>query len=459
MSFVATLGLLLLTDRIRSLLPRWPLGLDLTLAASLAAQLALAPLLVVHFHRLAPAAIVLNVVAIPLATAVLLSGALLAAGSWLVPAAGPVLGGLAWAAAHGLLLSSRVLDVLPGLDLRAPDPLALVVMLHGLALLLLALGRVRLGLVGTALGLAGLAWGGPAPRADGLLEVTVLDVGQGEAVALRSPGGRHLLVDAGGSFDGRFDVAESVVGPFLWRQRVRQLDLLVLTHAHPDHVGGAAGVLRGFRVGETWEGPAPRADPGYAALDAALRRSGVARRTVARGVVLHWDGVELEVLGPPAPATAPRRTRNDDSVVLRVRYGEVVLLLTGDVEAAGEAALPVGPVSVLKVAHHGSRTSSSAGFLRQTRPRLAVISAGSRNPFGHPSPEVLGRLRAAGTRVFRTDLDGSVRLSTDGCTVRATSERSARDENIRAVMDLRASVDMLRSPACPTYRGGPPLSR
>jgi competence protein ComEC len=145
--------------------------------------------------------------------------------------------------------------------------------------------------------------------------------------------------------------------------------------------------------------------------------------------------------------------------VLRVRYGDFVLLLTGDVEAAGEAALTVGPVTVLKVAHHGSRTSSSPSFLQRTRPLLAVISAGSRNPFGHPSPEVLGRLQAAGIRVYRTDVDGSVRFKTDGCSVRVTSERSVRDENIRPVMDLRGSVDVLRSHACRTLRGGPPLSR
>jgi competence protein ComEC len=449
LSFAATLGLVLLTDKLKPFLPPLPLGLDFALASSLAAQLALAPLLVWHFHRLAPAALVLNVVAVPLATAVLVSGAVLCAASSLVPALGPPLGFCAFVLARALLLSGRALELLPGLDVRTPDPLPLLVVLQVAAVAVLAGGRRRLGAALCSVATLALAWGGPTVRGDGTFEASVLDVGQGDAIVLRSPSGRRIVVDAGGSYDDRFDVAERVVLPYLWRDRVREIDRLVVSHAHPDHCGGVPGLLAALRVGAVWEGPAPRDDAGYARLDQELRRSGVPRLAVDRGVSEDWDGVCLEVLGPAGPARPPVRTRNDDSLVLRATFGDVSVLLTGDVEAAGEAALPGQPAAVLKVAHHGSRTSTSAAFLAASRPAVAVISAGRKNPFGHPAREVLDRLREAGVKVFRTDLDGAVRISTDGQGLRVVTTRSARDESIRPFRQLRDSDDVLRSGACP----------
>lgn len=459
LSFVATLGLIVLAAPIASLLPRLPLRLDLALATSAAAQLALAPLLVAHFHRLAPAALVLNLAAVPLATAVLLLGAALVVLAPLAPALGPPLGAMAFAAARALLWTSQCASTWRPLDARTPDAWAVAVLVHAAGVVLLARGRARTGALLATAGVALLAWGGPTPVGDGRLEVSFLDVGQGDAIVLRSPSGRHAVVDTGGSFDARSDVGESVVAPFLWRRGVKEIDLLVLTHAHPDHVGGAPRLLRSFRVAEVWEGPAPRRDRGYAELDRALRDAGVGRRTVMRGVTMEWDGVRLEVLGPVLPLRAPSVTRNDDSVVLRVTFGAFALLLTGDVEAAGEAALDPGPVAVLKVAHHGSRTSSSLALLSSARPALAIISAGPRNPFGHPSAEALGRLRSAGVRIFRTDQDGAVALVTDGRSLRVTSTRSGRDESLCPLRNLHALSDVLPSPTCQAHEAARRLSR
>jgi competence protein ComEC len=220
-------------------------------------------------------------------------------------------------------------------------------------------------------------------------------------------------VDAGGTFERQFDPGERVVGPHLWREGIRRLDTLLLTHAHPDHAGGVPFLLRSFRVGELWEGPAPLADPTYAELQREVTGLGMARRTVFRGVSGEWDGTSYEVLGPD-PNGPPRKIRNDDSVVLSVRFGDVRFLLPGDIEAGAEASLGAVPAAVLKVPHHGSRTSSTPAFVEGVKPRVAIVSVGYRSPLGHPSQLVLGRYMQAGARLFRTDRDGTVTVSTDG---------------------------------------------
>ncbi len=414
LSFGATLGLLLLTPPLAAGLPRLPLGAERALCASLGAQLALLPLLATHFHRLAPLGLLLNLVAVPLASAVLLAGFLVLVCAALLPALGGPAGNLAWVAAHALLQSSELGLVSPILDPRMPAPSLLAWCAQLFGLVLLSRGRRSLGL-GLCLVALFLMVIGPGPRGvDGRLHVTVLDVGQGDALVVRSPRGRVLVVDAGAALEGGFDLGESVVAPFLWSFGLTRIDTLVLTHAHPDHVGGAPFLLRAFQVGETWEGPAPLKDPRYRRLDASLREAGGSRRSVSRGVATDWDGVRVRVLGPPAPAHPPSRVRNDDSVVLALEYGSVRVLLTGDIEGAGEEALESSAAEVLKVPHHGSRSSSHEPFVAAVSPRVAIVSAGRHNPFGHPHLEVVERYRRRGALFLRTDRDGAVTVSTDG---------------------------------------------
>jgi competence protein ComEC len=262
----------------------------------------------------------------------------------------------------------------------------------------------------------------PAKLARGRLEIAVLDVGQGDAIFISFPKGATMLVDGGGAIPipgappPRLNVGESVISSYLWSRNVQQLDYVVLTHDHYDHFGGLEPVLRNFRVGELWMGP----DPADRPMD-RLRAVAASRSTrsihVEQGHGSMIDGVKVEVLSPPAGWT-PSRVSNNDSVVLRLTYGGRTILLPGDVEARMEQRLAQDGVElasdVLKIAHHGSRTSTTAEFLSRVSPTFGVISVGAFKRFGHPNDDVLAALAAAGVQTYRTDQDGTVTFSTDG---------------------------------------------
>jgi competence protein ComEC len=273
LSFGATLGILLLTPVLVERLPVLPLRTELALAASLAAQAAITPLLALHFNRLAPAALVLNLIAVPLSAAVLVTGFLVLAAALVVPALAARMGDVAWIAAHALLVSGEP-GRWPALDVRAPALGGWALAAYVAGLVLLYKGRLRAGLPLLVAGCVGFAMGRGAVG-DGRLTLTVLDVGQGDCLVVRSPRGRAWLIDAGGGFDESFDMGEAVVGPYLWSEGLRRVEGLVVTHAHPDHVGGIPFLLRSFATGEVWEGVAPRRDRGYRALDEEIGRAHV----------------------------------------------------------------------------------------------------------------------------------------------------------------------------------------
>ena len=430
LSFGATLGILALVGPLGRGVPPLPLRMELALVASLAAQAVLSPLLALQFHRLAPGALLLNLAAVPLSAGVLLAGlATIALAP--VPLLGPAVADVAWIAAHALRRSGDLGPLGPWLDLRVAGPTLVVVGIHVAALSLIVRGRRGRGLGLLVVSHLGLLAGSPPLTGDGRLHLSVLDVGQGDCLLLRSPSGRALLVDTGGSWNPRFDVGERRVAPVLWRFGIRRLDAMILTHAHGDHVGGAPFLLRAFHVEEVWTGPAPVRSPTWRRLDRILRRAGVGRRALARGAVLEWDGVELQVLGPRPPAGPPRRARNEDSLVLLARLGAVAFLLPGDVGGGAEDGLVLPRCMVVKVPHHGSRTSSRPLLVRSTRPRVAVASLGSRNPFGYPHPSVVERYREAGALFLRTDRDGQVDVATDGSRVWVRAAGEALERRIR----------------------------
>ncbi|MDQ3071373.1 MAG: MBL fold metallo-hydrolase, partial [Acidobacteriota bacterium] len=237
------------------------------------------------------------------------------------------------------------------------------------------------------------------------------------AMLLRLPSGRSLLIDAAGA-PGRFDIGDRILVPALLARGALALDTVVLTHPDADHIGGAARVIDDLHPRRVIEGVAPAAHAERHALVSRALARGIAVESVRRGSDLLIDGVLLRVLHPSPPDWERQKTRNDDSVVIEVVFGSVSLVLTGDagepVEAGIAAQLAPARLRILKVGHHGSRTSTSERFLEAVGASAAVISAGRGNFYGHPAPEVLRRLGRARVEVFRTDRDGQIDIVTDG---------------------------------------------
>lgn len=423
LSFAGVAGLLALGRPLRRLVPsRLGRAAGEAVAASLAATLATAPLVAWHFGQAAPAGIVANLPAIPLASLAvpavavsLLVGAVhVGAGRFLAAGAEVPLAALERVAAAGAAL--------PGGSFPVTRP---SVVLAGLALLvgwgsvrwLAGRGRVRPALRRlAAAGMAGVVVVA-APllaRERGTLEIHAIDVGQGDALALRTPGGRWILVDAGPRSIS-FDAGRSRVVPYLLRQGAGRLDLLVITHPDADHVGGAAAVLDVL-------GAAAVLDPGLAAgkdvyLDALREAAEDGTRWLAgvAGDELVLDGVRLRVLSPAPGEVASGAEANEVSVVFRAEFGAFAALFTGDayvdVERRIARATPeLLRAQLLKVGHHGSATSTSEELLGAMGAPLAVISVGRRNRYGHPHPAVLERLERRGVRVLRTDRNGAITI-------------------------------------------------
>jgi len=432
LSFAGVLGLLILRSAMWKHVPR-PVKkgklsrpLAESLVASVAAFISTAPIVAHHFGQVAPISIVANLPAIPLSGLALVG---IGAAAATEPVAPPLARLFADGAGVALDLLSATVDLavaVPGGHASVARPqwwlwgAAALAFLAAMEAGRRVRPRVRVAVAVATAWCAFLVLPLAANVGDGELEIAFLDVGQGDAVALRTPAGRWVLVDAGPA-DERFDAGERRVLPYLRARGARRVEALVLTHPHLDHLGGAPAVIRGIPVDRVVEPGLPFGTPSYQeTLDAAAERG--ATWAAARGDrMLRVDGVDLVFLWPEADVLDASADPNDISAVVQLRYGGFSALLTGDAPASVEERLVArhgGALrsAVLKAGHHGSRTSSSEALLEAVRPELAVVSSGARNEYGHPSPEVVERLERRGAEVARTDREGTVvvRAGADG---------------------------------------------
>ncbi len=415
--------------------PTWKTRLSskivLLIVTSVAAGVGTAPLVAHHFNQVNWVGLVSNSIIIPLAGAFvvplgLLSGVAAAIGdTTTLP-----LASLNVFALDVLLRTVEGFAAWPSaiLYVAAPPMAAIAVGYLVLAALLdRRLTPWKRGLAGGALVFLVVPWFVGIPRWGSIasLEITFLDVGQGDGALVRFPSGEVMVVDGGKRFH-ELDVGRTVVAPMLWNQSVRKIDYLVASHPQLDHVGGLAFLAERFAIGQAWTN-GRRADLWAAQrLDELLTSRRIPESIVGSAEHPVWIGAaRVWRMNPLAslPFAVPVRSmsENDRSIVLRVEYGRASVLLTGDLETPGERWLVnAGPSrdllhsTVIKVPHHGSRGSLDPVFLRTVSPQVAVVSVGANNTYGHPTPEMLAAYRRLGAKVYRTDLDGAVKLVTDG---------------------------------------------
>jgi competence protein ComEC len=412
-------------------IPEWGRRLARETLATVVASAVTAPIVAWHFGRVSLAAPLTNLAAAPLfglaQPALFLSIAvapLRAVAALLADGTRVLLAGIEKVGAIGAAIPASALDV-------QPTAVTALLLAAASASLLAACaahywGRPAL-LSVSALGFA-LWW--PVLRPGGSrLEVHMIDVGQGDAIALRTPRWRWILVDAGDQWrEG--DVGERIVAPYL-RRRGGEITAFILSHPHADHIGGAASVIRRLPVGFLWDGGYAQGSAVYEGVLESTRARGVAWRAARAAEAIDIDGVRLTVLSPDSAEIAAAPDANAASVIVMAEYRGVRILLTGDAEREVEARLArrLGKdlrADVLKVGHHGSATSTTAPWLDAVAPRLALVSVGAGNRYGHPSPEILGALQARGAHVLRTDDVGTIVVAIDGSDVLRVSTEDSR---------------------------------
>ena len=494
LSFGATFGIIVVASRIGDALTRprapgparppriatwgraWSRAAVALLAATIAAEAALWPIAAAVFSRVGIAGLALNFIAIPAMAVVEIGGFVLLAIDPIWPQAAALGGHVVDLAARALVSSASLVDVVHWLSWRVPPVSRGWTVAYYVAWAVCLWPRPgwrwpkRVAAASVLLVAAVVGWpiagSGAAPPA-GTLRVTMIDVGQGDAIAVQFPNGRALLVDAGGV--AGFDIGGRVVSPALWRLGVARLEWLAFTHPDFDHIGGTVSVARDMGPREIWEGVPVERNAARAALRDAELAAGVVWRRLQAGDSIDVGGARVDVWSPPRPDWERPKSRNEDSIVLSIRYRDVQVVLTGDAGEEFESRLApeidLAPIRILKVGHHGSRSSSTAGFVRAIAPQVALISVGAGNLFGHPAPDVVERYEAIGAQVFRTDLDGAVSVSTDGheARIESVTGRTWRVGVMR--LETRASPDSTpprdpraarRAPSAPATPGRSP---
>lgn len=373
-----------------------------------------------YFHRATTIGLPANLVVVPLTQLMMPAAVAALALGYVSPWLAKLPVSATTLALEGITGTIRGLGGVRLADFRVPMPSTAVIVLTTASLLFAmwsARRKLRLSVAGlAAIFLSSLAIAFVAPRPHtkaGVVEVTAIDVGEGDSILVVTPTGKTLLVDSGGPIGpggSQLDFGEDVVSPYLWARGISHLDAVAISHGHSDHMGGMVAVLRNFRPKELWVGLLPPSR----ALENVIAKAQAHGVNIVRcweGDNFEFGGTDIRVLFPPRDWPTGEKPQNSDSMVLNLSYGESSLLLEGDAQKHTERriiALEHPQATLLKVGHHGSANATTPELVDSTRPGFAIISVGSGNSFGLPRYETLARLAAAHTRVYRTDLDGAV---------------------------------------------------
>ncbi|HMF27507.1 MAG TPA: ComEC/Rec2 family competence protein, partial [Candidatus Cybelea sp.] len=402
------------------------------LVLSVATQLGIWPLGAATFLQFTPYAIAANLAVVPCVAVTMALGAAQLALAWCAPMAQAVANCNSWLLAWMLAVVATI-GTLPGATVPMTPAPAWCIFAYDAALLaapfLWRRGAQTLAAAAILLAASYVLW--PPRPVDSQLHITVLDVGQADSIVVQTPSGHVVLVDGGGRLERGAQssgstaeaVGERIVVPFLLRHGIHAVDAIVISHPHGDHVGGVAPALRRLRVDSLADGG--QRYGGHAYQDALATARAQRVPIVYPRAGMEWrtdDGVLLHFLGPSLPFIANSRNDiNENSVAFTLRYRSFCMLFTGDAGAAAEERfLGEGAdlrCDFLKVGHHGSAYSSTAAFIESVRPRYAIISVGRRNLFGHPAPSTLQTLQRLGAKIYRTDENGAITITSNGRSV------------------------------------------
>ena len=410
---------------------RWCLRFAEAMIVALVVELAMVLPMAVYFHRITLVALPANLFGLPLLAFMLPLALFTFLLGCIHPALAVPSGALTAILLHAISWLIHLFGNFAASSLRTPNPPMWSFFCFAAAWIA-ALWMVRLSrrwkitaLTAIFVGSLLVLWPVPITRHRGVMEVTAIDVGQGDSLLIVTPDGHTLLVDAGGPVggprteDSQFDIGEEVVSQYLWTRHIRRLDAIALTHAHSDHMGGMPAILRNFHPRVLWVGNNPPI-PDYESLLVLAAQEKIPVKRMSAGERFMFGRIHVRILAPAAGYHPEARATNDDSLVMRIRYENTAALLEGDAEApVEEQMVATEPLAagLLKVGHHGSNTSTIPSFLAAVHPQFAVISAGRHNPFGHPRVSVLDELGAAHVRVYRTDTLGLSSFLLNGTSI------------------------------------------